>query len=112
MGLWHTKCFPKSSQPTQSELEELCKELGVKNENSTATARLMTSTNVTEEGKTLPVEFSDGQNATKVVLYSKFSPTKISEDFTVHMKTGKPLAKVVKWEKNDHENCYRMDIKC
>lgn len=116
MGLWHTKCFPKTSPPTQSEIENICEQLNLKSRNFQPQARLKTSTNTTmsekEENKNLHVEFQEAKNATKVVLFSKFSPTKVSDDFTTHLKTDKPLAKVVSWSKEDHENCYRLEIKC
>lgn len=59
----------------------------------------------------VPIQFQSF-NATKVILHSKFAATKINDGFTVHLKTDKPLGKIVKWEKDDHENCYRMEIKC
>lgn len=116
MGLWHTKCFPKSSPPTQTEIEDICSQLNLKSKNFQPQARLKTSTNITmserEEVRSLHIEFQDTKNTTKVILFSKFSPTKISDAFTAHLKTDKPLAKVVAWNNDDHEKCYRLEIKC
>lgn len=90
----------------------LCKELGFKNDGKSQ-AIIKADVNAKKDGniKFIPVEFQSS-NATKVVLYSKFSPTTINEAFTIHMKTDKPLGKIVAWEKDDHENCLRMEIKC
>lgn len=61
----------------------------------------------------IPVEFKTF-NATKVVIQSKFSAVDLNDGFTVHLRpsVSEPLAKLVLWEKTDHENCHRMDIKC
>jgi hypothetical protein len=116
MGMWHTKCFPKSSPPTQAEIEKICNQLQLKSENSQPRGKIVTSTNSSvsqgDGNKDVMVEFRDDKNAIKVVLYSKFSPTKVSDKFTAHLKTDKPLAKIVSWTKEDHENCYRLEVKC
>lgn len=119
-GIWHTKCFPKSDPPNQVELEELCKQLGFKN--ITKAEGRIAKDKDTDEVKTFdngrnatsekyPVEFHK-MNATKIVLYSKFSPVKINEFFTVHMKASRPLAKLVYWDKTDHDNCHRLELQC
>lgn len=51
-------------------------------------------------------------DATKVVPYTKFSAVKINDEFTVHLRPSKPLAKLVYWDDHDHENCHRIEIKC
>lgn len=28
------------------------------------------------------------------------------------MKPSRPIAKLVKWDETDNENCYRMEIRC
>lgn len=116
LGLWHTKCFPKSSAPNQEDVEMLCRELGFNNVENLQAIVKGDIIDAKRNGKFsnikfIPVEFHSS-NATKVVLYSKFSPTIINEAFTIHMKTNKPLGKIVAWEKDDHENCLRMEIKC
>lgn len=122
-GIWHTKCFPKSSPPTQEELELLCKRLGFK-DTAIAVGRIMTSeqqmktndsqAHVPSSGSPLediPVEFKT-LNATKVIPYSKFSAVKINDGFTVHLRPSKPLAKLVSWDVSDHLNCHRMELQC
>lgn len=93
----------------------LCRELGFNNSvNSQAIIKGDINAKVDEKSpniKFFPVEFHSS-NATKVVLYSKFSPTIINEAFTIHMKTDKPLGKIVAWDKDDYENCLRLEIKC
>ncbi|KAG5666387.1 hypothetical protein PVAND_014416 [Polypedilum vanderplanki] len=111
-GLWHTKCFPHSTPPDHVVVEELCNQLELNSPKSKPQARLKISEKSIDEINLIPIEFHNAENATKVVLYSKFSPTKISKDFTVHIKTDKPLAKIVKWDENDAKNCYKMEIKC
>jgi hypothetical protein len=122
-GIWHTKCFPKSEPPNQVELEELCKQLGFKNvskaEGRIASDKITSTTSKLDSTKSdlnstpekYPIEFHK-LNATKIVLYSKFSPVKLNDVFTVHMKTSKPLAKLVHWDKTDHDNCHRLELQC
>lgn len=111
-GIWHTKCFPKSSPPTQDELEELCRKLGFK-DTTKAVGRITDSNTPARNSAAadVPVEFK-GLNATKVIAYSKFSAVKINDGFTVHLRPSKPLAKLVSWDKSDHDNCHRMEVKC
>lgn len=115
MGLWHTKCYPKSSEPTQDDVNEMCKQLGF-TDVKTPQAKLRGLADENKKDKPtsipfVPIEFHSS-NASKVILHSKFAPTKINDGFTVHLKTDKPLGKIVAWEKEDHENCYRLEIKC
>jgi hypothetical protein len=114
-GIWHTKCFPKISDkntaPTISELEALCVKLGFK-ANSKAISRIM-NPEIKQNPKASEtlVEFHS-LNATKVVAVSKFSPVKVNDDFTVHIRPSRPFAKLVSWDVSDHENCFRMELKC
>lgn len=118
-GIWHTKCFPKASPPRQDELEDLCKKLGFKDVTKVV-GRITNTTQRSDDKNTqsrnstvteIPVEFKMF-NATKVIAYSKFSAVKINDGFTVHLRPSKPLAKLVSWEKSDHDNCHRMEVKC
>lgn len=112
-GIWHTKCFPKETPPTQEELEALCKKLGFKD--TTKVSARVTGSQVSEKSnpaiEEISVEFKSF-NATKVLPYSKFSAVQINDGFTVHLRPSQPLAKLVLWDKTDHENCHRMDLKC
>lgn len=115
-GIWHTKCFPKATQPTQEELEDLCKKLGFR-KTSNAMGKVINFNNSTDSNsnnsdiKEIPVKFQM-HNATKVVAYTKFSAVKLNKGFTAHIRSGKPLAKLVTWDKSDHEECHRMELKC
>lgn len=121
-GLWHTKCFPKTSPPSQEVLEDICKQLGFKsvikvhgrvlNEDSTDASKMvqyLTDHNNTPD--TIAIDFYR-HNATKAVLYNKFSPVKLNKVFTVHMKSSKPLAKLVAWNKTDKIECHRLELHC
>lgn len=119
-GIWHTKCFPRSSPPSQEELEDLCKKLGFKelasahgrvvetNQHVVANSSVPSMTSNVDE---VPVKF-ESLNATKVIAFSKFSAVKINDGFTVHLRPSKPLAKLVSWDVSDHLNCHRMELKC
>jgi hypothetical protein len=121
-GIWHTKCFSKETPPNLEELEDLCKKLGFK-ASTKAIGRITNPKidskinevdskmprNMTAEGT--PIEFQMF-NATKVVTYTKFAAVKINDAFTIHLRPSKPLAKLVSWDENDHENCHRMELKC
>lgn len=114
-GIWHVKCFPKESPPSQDELENLCKRLGFK-ETKNVVGKVIDesvrSKNINSaSNETIPVEFQMF-NATKVIPITKFSAVKINEGFSVHLRPSKPLAKLVSWDKSDHENCHRMELKC
>ena len=115
-GIWHTKCFPKTSDkntaPTISELEDLCVKLGFK-ANSKAISRIM-NPEIQQNAKASQslVEFKSSLNATKVIALSKFSPVKVNDDFTIHIRPSRPFAKLMSWDVSDHENCFRMELKC
>ena len=114
-GIWHTKCFPKETPPTQDELEDLCKKLGFSNTSKaigrvTSLKGFSNETAINEPG-VVSVTFNS-QNATKVVPFSKFSAVKLNDGFTVHLRPSKPLAKLESWDDGDHEKCHRMDLKC
>lgn len=110
-GIWHTKCFPKATPPTQEEIEDLCKKLGIDSPIN-AVGRVMNSKpNKNSTSVDVPIEFQMF-NATKVVTYSKFSAVQLNDGFTVHLRPSKPIAKLVSWDKSDHDNCHRMELKC
>lgn len=110
-GIWHTKCFPKAAPPTQEQLEYLCKQLGFGNVARAESRITNPAENERQSKDDVQVEFHS-INATKVVFYSKFSAVKVNDDFTVHLRPSQPLATLVEWDKTDHENCHRMDLKC
>ncbi|CRK92869.1 CLUMA_CG006281, isoform A [Clunio marinus] len=116
-GIWHTKCFPKATPPSQQELEDLCKKLGFKN-HPDAMARVINENNTNFASSynnstvdNIEVTFKNF-TATKIIAYTKFSPVQLNDKFTVHLRPSKPLAKLVSWDSGDHQKCHRMEIKC
>jgi hypothetical protein len=102
-GIWHTKCFPKETPPNLEELEDLCKKLGfkastkaigritnLKIDNNEVDSKMHRNSTAEET----PVEFQMF-NATKVVTHTKFAAVKINDAFTIHLRSSKPLAKLV-----------------
>lgn len=121
-GVWHTKCFPKISPPTQAELESLCEQIGFANATDVKGRLIDMSTNNTESHSAqlianntlsdpITVEFSNF-NATKFVLYHKYSPVKLNDKFTTHLKPSQPLVKLLHWDKSDKEKCFKLEIQC
>lgn len=97
-GVWYSECFPKSSEPDFDTIgKNLCN-------SSKFTARI-----INRNDTQLPAENSP---AIKVVSETKFSAVQINDGFTVHLRTDKPLTKVVEWDDDDHANCHRLEVKC
>lgn len=123
-GLWHTKCFPRKSPPTQVELENICEQIGFTNStqvkgrliglthesNKQSVQEIFPANSTLSDPET--VEFANNFNATKYIIYNKYSPIQINKKFAVHMKPSRPLAKLVNWNKTDKETCFKLEIQC
>lgn len=112
-GVWHSECFSKSDEVDIDEIgKKICKSLNFEvkivnhNVNDTEETQIMI-----DAGKAIPTEFQKSP-ATKVVSDTKFSAVKLNDGFTVHLRSDKPLTKLVEWDDDDHENCHRLEIKC
>ncbi|XP_063702432.1 serine protease nudel [Culicoides brevitarsis] len=124
-GVWHTKCFPKSKPPTQTDLIEICRKMGyidpkypkarARVDNETVMAILPNSDNsqmefVREERKLNTTH--DLAPATKAIISNKFSTLQVNDDIKLYVKPSRPLASLVEWDKNDEKNCFRVEINC
>ncbi|EDV41196.1 uncharacterized protein Dana_GF10896 [Drosophila ananassae] len=121
-GIWHTKCFPKSSPPQVDEVREICKKLGY-NPYRQPSYRLIDD----EENKAVHTyELADRQgrsfsndslvgkyrDSTKALIISKFSPLQLNERLTLFLKSSRPIAELVRWNATDSSRCYRLEIRC
>ena len=103
-GIWHTKCFPRDSPPNATEVADICRKLGYKNQVHPE-YKLLTQQDLEEFSKKY-------REATKTEIATMFSTTKLNGQYMVVLKRDKPIAKLVKWDKSDMDNCYRLEIKC
>jgi hypothetical protein len=110
-GVWYSECFPKS---THLDIETIGKELC----NSSKISARITNHNVNDTSS-LPVHkeiltssVEPKSPAKKVVAEAKFSAVKINDGFTVHLRSDRPLTKIIDWDEDDHSNCHRLEVKC
>lgn len=113
-GVWHSKCIDKSSDVDIDKIgEQICHsrdfEAKIINHNVNDTDNSTPFT--TDAGKVIPTEFQKSP-ATKVISETKFSAVKLNDGFTVHLRSDKPLTKLVEWNDDDHALCHRLEIKC
>ncbi|EDW78727.2 uncharacterized protein Dwil_GK12588 [Drosophila willistoni] len=122
-GIWHTKCFPKSSPPKSEEVREICKKLGYNPYRQPSYRLIDDSTNEAvytyemapdQRGRSFSNETLVGKyrQSTKAVIMSKFSPLQLNERLTLFLKPSRPIAELVKWNATDSTSCFRLEIRC
>ncbi|XP_037949020.1 serine protease nudel [Teleopsis dalmanni] len=121
-GIWHTKCFPKSTPPNTYEVKQICKKLGYSPYrhpqyriiDDAANEVIDTNELPDQRGRTFGNDSLIGKyrTATKAVIVSKFSPLYLNNDLTLFLKPSRPIAELVRWNATDSSNCYRLEIKC
>ncbi|XP_030372778.1 serine protease nudel [Scaptodrosophila lebanonensis] len=121
-GIWHTKCFPKSTPPGIKEVRAICAKLGY-NPYRQPSYRLI------DDGANKAVEtyewadqrgrsFSNDtlvgkyRESTKAKIVSKFSPLQLNDQLTLFLKPSRPIAELVKWNATDSSRCFRLEIRC
>lgn len=103
-GIWHTKCFKKTTKPTKDEMVEFCKRIGFKND----VVNPIFNEIIGNHGGELRVY----SNSTKAQTINPFSAIRLSEGAAMFMKPSRPFARLENWDENDNELCYRLEIKC
>uniref|UniRef100_A0A1A9W4A8 Peptidase S1 domain-containing protein n=1 Tax=Glossina brevipalpis TaxID=37001 RepID=A0A1A9W4A8_9MUSC len=122
-GLWETKCFPKSNPPTIVEVHEICRKLGYHPYNQPSYRLIDDALNTIVETKGIFAHrdraFDDNETLneryrppTKVVVISKFSPLTLNDELIVFLKSSRPIAELVRWNKTDSNECFRLEVSC
>lgn len=117
-GIWHTNCFPKDQPISQHNITALCRLIGYTEvDEPRARARVDNDFVASALNTTSPeVEFIVGsplhEEPTMAVIDNKFSPLPVHDHFTLFMKPSRSMVKLVTWDKKDHEDCFRLEIKC
>lgn len=121
-GIWHTKCFPKTSPPSISEVRDICKKLGYNPDRFPSYRLIDDATN--EAKHTFEVADRRGRafgndtlvgkyrDSTKALIVSKFSPLQLNEQLTLFLKPSRPIAELVRWNTTDSNRCFRLEIRC
>lgn len=121
-GIWHTKCFPKSSPPDSSEVRQICHKLGY-NPHRQPNYRLIDDAEdeIVEasewpdmKGRSFGNESIAGKyrDSTKAVVVSRFSPLHLNDELTLFLKPSRPIAELVRWNATDSSRCLRLEIRC
>ncbi|KAH8365787.1 hypothetical protein KR093_004396 [Drosophila rubida] len=121
-GIWHTKCFPKSTPPSSAEVRHICEKLGY-NPNRQPSYRLIddaaneavhTYEWADRRGRSFSNDTLVGKyrDSTKAQIISKFSPLQLNERLTLFLKPSRPIAELVKWNSTDSSRCFRLEIRC
>ena len=121
-GIWHTKCFPKTTPPDMSEVRQICRKLGYNPYRQPSYRLIDDALNEVIDTKEAPDQrgrsFSNAtllgkyRSATKAVIKTKFSPLLLNQELTLFVKPSRPIAELVHWNTTDSENCLRLEIKC
>lgn len=121
-GVWHTKCFPKSSPPDVAQVRQICSKLGY-NPHQLPSYRLIddslnevidTLEAPDQRGRSFGNESLTGQYrpSTKAVIANKMSPLMLNDDLILFMKPSRPIAQLERWNSSDSEKCLRLEVKC
>ncbi|XP_017840080.1 serine protease nudel [Drosophila busckii] len=121
-GVWHTKCFPKSTPPSNDEVRQICRQLGYSPDRQPSYRLIDDASNeavhtyewADMRGRSFGNSTAVGKyrESTKAVIISKFSPLQLNERLTLFLKPSRPIAELVKWNATDSSRCYRLEIHC
>lgn len=105
-GLWHTKCFNRSTSLEPDELLHICAKLGYKNVTAkSADARIHdpTARNAAQYR----------QAPTKAQIVNPYSPLRVNDAFVINaFKPSRPFNRITKWDAIDEDNCVQYEINC
>lgn len=105
-GLWHTKCFNRSTPLQPEELLRICGKLGYRN----VTAR---SADARIHDPTARNAAQYRQAPTKEKILNSYSPFRLNEAFVINaFKPSRPFNRVTKWDAIDGDNCVQYEINC
>ncbi|KAM8710459.1 hypothetical protein ACLKA7_017128 [Drosophila subpalustris] len=121
-GIWHTKCFPKSTPPSTAEVREICRKLGYNPDRQPSYRLIDDAANeavhtyewADRRGRNFSNDTLVGKyrDSTKALIISKFSPLQLNERLTLFLKPSRPIAELVRWNSTDSSRCYRLEIRC
>ncbi|XP_046808532.1 serine protease nudel [Lucilia cuprina] len=121
-GIWHTKCFPKSTPPDMSEVRQICQKLGYSPYRQPSYRLIddalndviFTQESPDQRGRSFSNDPLAGKyrTSTKAIIKNKFSPLLLNEQLTLFVKPSRPIAELVRWNTTDSEKCLRLEIKC
>lgn len=105
-GIWHTKCFPRPTPPTDAEVQNICQQIGYYDA-TRARGRIIDENDEKFRSKSSQLEV-----ATKAVVTNQIAPLKLNENLTIYLKSSKPNAELANWDAADKLKCYRLEISC
>ncbi|KAH8302029.1 hypothetical protein KR044_001962 [Drosophila immigrans] len=121
-GIWHTKCFPKSTPPSNAEVRNICEKLGYNPHRQPSYRLIDDAANeavhtyewADRRGRAFSNDTLVGKyrESTKAQIVSKFSPLQLNERLTLFLKPSRPIAELVRWNSTDSSRCFRLEIRC
>ncbi|XP_060656762.1 serine protease nudel [Drosophila nasuta] len=121
-GIWHTKCFPKSTPPSNAEVRSICEKLGYNPHRQPSYRLIDDAANeavhtyewADRRGRSFSNDTLVGKyrDSTKAQIVSKFSPLQLNERLTLFLKPSRPIAELVRWNSTDSSRCFRLEIRC
>ncbi|XP_059216727.1 serine protease nudel [Stomoxys calcitrans] len=121
-GVWHTKCFPKSSPPNVTVVRQICSKLGYNPYLQPSYRLIDDSRNEVIDTREAPDQrgrsFSNASIAdlyrpsTKAVIANKMSPLLLNDDLILFVKPSRPIAELERLNSSESEECLRLEIKC
>ncbi|KAH8418283.1 hypothetical protein KR222_011544, partial [Zaprionus bogoriensis] len=121
-GIWHTKCFPKSTPPSVAEVREICRKLGFNPDRQPSYRLIDDAANeavhtyewADRRGRSFSNDTLVGKyrDSTKALIISKFSPLQLNDRLTLFLKPSRPIAELVRWNSTDSSRCFRLEIRC
>lgn len=100
-GLWHSKCYNKTTPPNREEMLQLCQTLGYKE-------RTRVDVRILKEDEEDP----DRSKPMKPVINSVYSDISLNKNLRFLLKPSQPVAKLVHWDSSDKSKCKRLEIRC
>ncbi|XP_040157483.1 serine protease nudel isoform X2 [Anopheles arabiensis] len=111
-GIWHSKCFPTTTQFDDEYMKRICEQLGYSQVRKIFGRAIVQGARLRTANQTETPVDKLRRSATKAIVQNKFSKVVINQNHTFYMKPSRPMFKVINWNYEDEQNCHRLELLC